>query len=303
MLPETWTILKLLKWTTAYFRSNHIEQSRPAAEILLAHALGLGRVDLYVQYDRPLESRELEVYKGFIQRRIQREPVAYIVGKKEFWSIDLKVTSDVLIPRPETETLVEAALRIVPREPGPAPLRILDLGTGSGAIVLAMASERPGHSFYAVDRSEKALAVARDNAQAHKLDKVITFLQGNWFDPLRDLGRYFNVIVSNPPYISSHEFEVLPPEITQYEPQEALKGGPDGLEAMRLIIKQASDHMVPGGWLLFEIGHDQWAALEKLIESSGTYSDWSVIKDYSGYNRVVRTRATGNKSDGINLAD
>ena len=297
MLPETWTILKLLKWTTAYFKSHHIEQPRAAAEMLLAHTLGVGRVDLYVQYDRPLESHELELFKGFIQRRIQREPVAYIVGKKEFWSMDLKVTCDILIPRPETETIVETAFMIVPPEPGPAPLRILDLGTGSGAIVLAMASERPGHSFYAVDRSEKALAVARDNAQVHELDKVITFLQGHWFDPVRDLGRYFDVIVSNPPYISSHEFEVLPPEITQYEPREALDGGSDGLEAIRVIIKQASDSMVPGGWLLFEIGHDQWATVEKLIAGSGAYSDWAVIKDYSGHDRVVRTRATARKTE------
>ncbi|MCK4727761.1 MAG: peptide chain release factor N(5)-glutamine methyltransferase [Desulfobacterales bacterium] len=296
MLPETWTILKLLKWTTTYFKSHDIEQPRAAAEMLLAHTLGIGRVDLYVQYDRPLESHELELFRGFIQRRIQREPVAYIVGKKEFWSMDLKVTSDVLIPRPETETLVETAFTIVPPEPAPPPLRILDLGTGSGAIVLAIASERPGHTFYAVDRSEKALAVALDNARMRGLDKAITFLQGNWFDPVRDLGRYFDVIVSNPPYISSHEFKALPPEITQYEPREALLGGADGLEAIRLIIKQASDHMVPGGWLLFEIGHDQWAAVEKLIAGSGVYSDWSVIKDYSGHDRVVRTKATGKKN-------
>ncbi len=301
MLPETWTILKLLKWTTTYFKSHDIEQSRAAAEMLLAHTLGIGRVDLYVQYDRPLESHELELFKGFIQRRIQREPVAYIVGKKEFWSVDLKVTSDVLIPRPETETLVETAFTIVPPEPAPAPapapLRILDLGTGSGAIVLAIASERPGHTFYAVDRSEKALAVALDNARMRGLDKAITFLQGNWFDPVRDLGRYFDVIVSNPPYISSHEFKVLPPEITQYEPREAFLGGPDGLEAIRLIIKEASDHMVPGGWLLFEIGHDQWAAVEKLIAGSGAYGDWTVIKDYSGHDRVVRTKATARKTE------
>ncbi len=290
MLPETWTILKLLKWTTAYFKSHHIEQPRAAAEILLAHTLGIGRVDLYVQYDRPLESHELEVFKRFIQRRIQREPVAYIVGKKEFWSMDLKVTPDVLIPRPETETLVEAALTIIPPEPGSAPLKILDLGTGSGAVVLAMASERPVHRFYAVDRSEKALAVALDNARMLDLNKAITFLQGNWFDSVRELVHYFDVIVSNPPYISSHEYKALPPEIAQYEPREALDGGSDGLDAIRLIIKETARYIVPGGRLVFEIGYDQWVAVEKLIEGSGAYSEWAVIKDYSGHDRVVRTR-------------
>jgi release factor glutamine methyltransferase len=297
MLPETWTILKLLKWATAYFTSHDIEHPRAAAEILLAHTLGVRRVDLYIQYDRPLEAHELEIFKGLIQRRVQREPVAYIVGNKEFWSMDLKVTPDVLIPRPETETLVEAALTIVTPRPGTAPLKIMDLGTGSGAIVLAMASERPEQIFFAVDRSEKALAVAQDNARMHELDKALTFLQGNWFDPVRDLGRYFDVIVSNPPYIASHEFKMLPPEITQYEPREALDGGRDGLEAIRLIIKQASDHMVAQGWLIFEIGYDQWAAVEKLIAGSGAYSDWAVIKDYSGYNRVVMTRVTARRAE------
>jgi len=295
MLPETWTILKLLKWTGTYFKSHQIEQPRAAAEILLAHTLGVGRVDLYIQYDRQLEPEELELFKRFIQKRIQREPVAYIVGKKEFWSMDLKVTPDVLIPRPETETLVEAALTIVPPEPTSVPFNVLDLGTGSGAIVLAIASERIGHSFYAVDRSEKALAVAQDNARTYELNKTITFLQGNWLDPVRDRGHYFDVIVSNPPYIPSDEFEMLAPEVVQHEPRGALEGGADGLEAIRLIIKKAANCLVPGGWLLFEIGHDQWARVKKLIAESGAYSDWSVIKDYSGYDRVVRAKARDNK--------
>jgi release factor glutamine methyltransferase len=290
MLPETWTILKILKWTTDYFKSHHLEQPRAAAEILLAHALGVGRVDLYVQYDRALGVEELELFKGFIRRRVQREPVAYIVGKKEFWSMDFMVTPDVLIPRPETETLVEAALKIAQAEAGPDPLRILDLGTGSGAIVLAMASEQPQQSFHAVDRSKNALAVAEENARTHELQKAVTFLHGNWFDPVDDRGRYFDVIVSNPPYVSSHEFEHLPPEITQYEPREALEGGPDGLEAIRLIVNEASEHIVPRGWLLFEIGHDQWAAVHKLISEVQAYSDCSILEDYGGHDRVVRAR-------------
>ncbi len=293
MLPETWTILKLLKWTTAYFRSYHLEQPRATAEMLLAHTLGVGRVDLYIQYNRDVAPEELTQFKGFIQRRIQREPVAYIVGKREFWSMDLKVTPDVLIPRPETETLVEAALTMIPAKPGPAPSTVLDLGTGSGAVVLAVASERREHRFYAVDLSERALAVARDNARTHGLDKAITFLHGNWFDPVRDQGRCFDVIVSNPPYIASREFEILPPEITQYEPQEALEGGSDGLEAIKLIISRASEHVIPGGWLLFEIGHDQWVVVEKLLAEAEAYSDLAVIKDYSGHNRVVRAQARG----------
>lgn len=294
MLPETWTILKLLKWTTAYFKSHHVEQPRATAEILLAHTLRVGRVDLYVQYDRVLEGRELERFKGYIKRRTQREPVAYIVGKKEFWSMDFEVTPCVLIPRPETETLVEAALMIVPSEPTPSPLRILDVGTGSGAVVIAVASERPNHEFYATDRSQEVLAVAESNARTHGLDKTITFLYGDWFDPVREQGHRFDLIVSNPPYIATRELEGLSPEISRQEPWEALDGGPDGLNAIRLIIRDASDYLVPGGWLLFEIGHDQWARVKKLLSEAQDYSDIDVIKDYGGRDRVVRARGVGN---------
>lgn len=294
MLPETWTILKLLKWTTAYFKSHHVEQPRATAEILLAHTLEVGRVDLYVQYERLLEEGELGRFKGYIRRRVQREPVAYIVGKKEFWSMDFEVTPSVLIPRPETETLVEAALTIVPAEPMPAPLRILDLGTGSGVVVVAVASERPDHEFYAVDRSEEVLAVAQGNAQIHGLDKTITFLYGDWFDPIPEQGRHFDVIVSNPPYISTRELEELPPEISRHEPRKALDGGPDGLDAIGLIIREASDHLVPGGLLLLEIGHDQWARVEKLMSAAKVYSDLDVIKDFNGHERVARARVVGN---------
>lgn len=288
---EAWTILKLLNWTAGYFKSHHIEQPRAAAEKLLAHTLAVSRVDLYIQYDRPMEPSELGVFRTLIQRRRQREPVAYIVGKKEFWSLDLKVSRDVLIPRPETETLVEAALAILPKEPSPGPLKILDLGTGSGAVVLALASERAGHHFYAADCSDKALTVAKDNARTHGLDDAIVFLQGDWFEAVANRGGFFDLIVSNPPYVSQPDFETLPPEISLYEPREALNGGPDGLDAIRLIVGKATDYMTPGGWLLFEIGHDQRASVERLVRTSGAYTDLATIKDYSGFDRVVRVRA------------
>jgi release factor glutamine methyltransferase len=293
MPPEVWTILELLKWTAAYFDSHHIEQPRAASEILLSHALGIGRVDLYIQYDRPLEPKELEIFKGFIRRRLQREPVAYIVGEKGFWSLDLKVTPDVLIPRPETETLVEAALSIIPVKPSPKPLRVLDLGTGSGAVVIALASERRGHRFYAVDCSQKALAVAGENARRQGLQGTIAFVQGHWFEALQDRLRHFDLIVSNPPYISKGDFEKLPLEVSQYEPRQALDGGPDGLDAIRSIVEGAAGHMTPGGWLLFEIDHRQGASVEELIAASGAYEAFSVIKDYSGFDRVVRARGKG----------
>ncbi|MDY6951623.1 MAG: peptide chain release factor N(5)-glutamine methyltransferase [Thermodesulfobacteriota bacterium] len=294
MPPETWTILKLLKWTTDYFKSHQIEHPRAASEILLAHALGMARVDLYIQYDRPLEPQELEVFKGFIQRRLKREPVAYIVGEKGFWSLDLTVTPDVLIPRPETETLVEAALSLLPPEGPSRPLRILDLGTGSGAVAIALATERAGHRYYAIDSSYKAVAVAQHNAQRHGVEGDISFFQGHWFEALQeDRGRGFDLIVSNPPYVSQQDYETLPSEISQYEPPQALDGGADGLDAIRLIIEKAPGHMASGGWLLLEMGYDQAASIERLMAASGAYRDVSVIKDYSGLDRVVRARGEG----------
>jgi len=291
MLPEAWTILNLLKWTTSYFKSHDIEQPRAASEILLAHTLSMDRVDLYIQYDRPLDPKELAVFRGLIQRRLQREPVAYIVGEKGFWSLDLKVTPDVLIPRPETEVLVETALSIIPPEPSPEPFRILDLGTGSGAVVLALASERSGHCFYGVDYSHKALTVARDNCLRHGLGEAITLLQGNWFESVKDRRGYFNIIVSNPPYVSDSDFQILSPEVSRYEPREALEGGPDGLNAIRIIIEKGIHYMTPGGWLLFEICHNQRTEVERLITVSGAYTDFSVVKDSGGFDRVIRVRA------------
>jgi len=291
MLSETWTILKLLRWTTAYFKSHGIEQSRVDAEVLLAHTVGVSRLDLYVQYDRPLENKELEAFRGLIQRRVRREPAAYIVGKKEFWSMELQVSPVVLIPRPETETLVEEAVKVIPPEPAPVPWKILDLGTGSGAIILALASERPGNLFYGIEQSDRALDVARANGRTHQLEEKIIWLKGDWFDVEADGFGPFDMIVSNPPYISSAEFDRLPPEIRAYEPTEALKGGADGLNAIRLIVRDASSHMVSGGWLLLEMGHNQWPRVREMIGSCGDYSKWGVVKDYSGFDRVAFAKA------------
>jgi len=287
---RAWTILELLKWTTSYFKSHDIDSPRAAAEILLAHVLKLKRIDLYLRYDQPLCRDELSLYKAVIKRRVNREPVAYVVGEKEFWSMDIAVTRDVLIPRPETECLVEAALSLLPRGSGLGPKRILELGTGSGAIILALAYERPEHLFFASDRSIKALEVAKHNAKRYGLDREINFFSGDWLSPLVGDKHRFDMIVSNPPYIKTSSIGRLEPEICRYEPIVALNGDEDGLGCLRCIINDSHIYLKEKGHMILEIGHDQKSEIRNIIDRCGNYEDVTFIKDYSGYDRVVRMR-------------
>ena len=285
--PE-WTIIKLLGWTTSYFKSHGIDSPRSTAEILLAHTLGLKRIDLYLRYDQPLTGDELLLFKTYIKRRISREPVAYIVGAREFWSMDLDVTKDVLIPRPETECLVESALSL--SELGPGPKSILELGTGSGAIILALASERPQYIYFASDSSVKAVKQAFMNAKLHHLDGQINFFTGDWLEPLKNSGKLFDMIISNPPYIRTFDIPDLQPEIYKYEPLMALDGGKDGLDSIKKIIFEAHAFLVQKGILLLEIGHDQKDQIKEIIDDCGNYENVFFNKDYSDHNRMVCMR-------------
>lgn len=292
--PE-WTILKLLKWTTSYFKSHNIDSPRATAEILLAHTLKSRRIDLYLRYDQPLYNNELSMFKTLIKRRLAREPVAYIVGIKEFWSLDLAVTKDVLIPRPETECLIEAAISLFPDDSSSdfKLKRILELGTGSGAIILALASKRKGNIFFASDRSIKAVKLALLNAKCHNLDETINFFSSDWLTPLKNKTHLFDMIISNPPYIQTRTIDKLEPEIYRYEPRMALDGGEDGLCSLRYIICNAHIYLTQDGCLLLEIGHDQKDDVQKIIDKSGNYEHVVFTKDYSGYYRVVRMRKKG----------
>ena len=285
--PE-WTIIKLLDWTTSYFKSHNIDSPRSTSEILLAHTLGLKRIDLYLRYDQPLTVDELLLFKTYIKRRINREPVAYIVGTREFWSMDLSVTKDVLIPRPETECLVESALSLP--ELGPGPKRILELGTGSGAITLALASERPEHIYFASDSSDEAVKLAFMNAKLHHLDAKIKFFTGDWLEPFKNTGQLFDMIISNPPYIRTLSIPELQPEIYRYEPFRALDGGKAGLDSIKKIIFEAHAILVQKGILLLETGHDQKDQIKKIIDNCGNYEDVFFNKDYSGHYRMVCMR-------------
>jgi release factor glutamine methyltransferase len=285
-----WTILRTLKWTTGYFAEHGIDSARADAEILLAHTLGCQRIDLYLRHDQPLNADELSRFRALIRRRGRREPVAYITGAKEFWSLDFKVTADVLIPRPETEGLVEAALRLFPDD---EPLRVLDLGVGSGIITIALAHERRRWRFWATDLSEKAIAVARENAGTHHVEDRIRWGVGRWFSGMEAApDEPFDLIVSNPPYIAREVLSTLEPEVSRFEPRVALEAGPDGLESITQILQAAPSYLRPGGWLLMEIGYDQGAAVKQLAGECHAFDPVSVEKDFAGLDRVACFRKT-----------
>ena len=262
--------------------------------MLLAHLLQLERIDLYLQYDRPVLGDELARFRTLIKRRTSREPTAYILGTKGFWSLDLLVTKAVLIPRPETECLVERALAVLSEEADadarPGVRRVLELGTGSGAIILALASQLPDSLFFASDASLPALDMAKENAKRLSLDDRICFLSADWLTSLKATRAAFDVIVSNPPYVRTADLQKLDPEIHGFEPHAALDGHEDGLFHLRQIIRSAHVHLRSGGHLLLEIGYDQKEAVRKIVHGCGFYEEPSFTKDYSGHDRVVEAR-------------
>ena len=285
---SSWTIIKLLTWTASYFRDRGIDSPRLTAEILLARAMGAGRIDLYLRYDQPLSADELVKFKHMIIRRAGREPVAYITGEKEFFGRGFSVSPHVLIPRPETEILVETAMGLLPENPV-RPMRVLDAGTGSGAIVVSLALARPGHQYLASDISMEALAVAARNARAHGVKEKISFFAGDWLAPIPSGFKAF-LIVSNPPYIPSAEIPLLEPEVRAHEPIAALDRASDGLSAIRRMIDCAPECLMDGGHLLLEIGYDQKEAVACLARESGRFSEISFVRDLAGIERVAVLR-------------
>jgi release factor glutamine methyltransferase len=282
--PRTapWTILEVLNWTTTRFAERSLPSPRLDAELLAAHAFGLARIQLYAQFDRPLSADELARFRELVKRRQAGEPVAYIVGRKEFWSLDLAVDRRVLIPRPDTETAVEAALALLPAD---APARVCDVGTGSGAIALAIRKERPQATVVAIDLSGDALAVAGANAE--RLGLPVEFRQGDLLAPLAAEPTLdpFDVIVANLPYVPRADVPGLAPEV-QAEPLLALDGGGDGLEIVRRLAASAGAHLRPGGALVLEIGAGQAAATATICEQVG-FERVTMRRDLAGIERVV----------------
>ena len=277
--PQPWTVLDVIRWTAARFAERGIASPRLDAELIVAHVLSLPRVQLYVQFDRPLSATELPDIRALIKRRQAGESVAYLVGKKEFWGLEFAVDARVLVPRPDTETLVEEARARL--EGAPAP-RIADVGTGSGALAVTLAKLRPDATVFASDVSAAALEVARGNAERHGV--TVTFLEGDLAAPLVAHAP-FSLIVANLPYILSADLAALPPEV-RVEPRLALDGGADGLDLVRRLVDAAPLLLAPGGALALEIGAGQAAATVALLVAGG-FLDPRTRQELAGVDRVV----------------
>jgi release factor glutamine methyltransferase len=283
---KTWTILDLLRWTTEHFAKQGIESARLDAECLLAHALGVDRLRLYVDFDKPLAPAERAGFRELVRRRAEsRVPVAQLVGRKEFWSLPLTVTKDVLTPRPETETLVEAALELAPERE--AELHVLDVGTGSGAVALALAAERPKARVTATDVSPAALAVASGNAERLGLAGRLRFLTGSLYEPVA--GERFDLIVSNPPYLWDAPGAAHAPELA-HEPREALFADEQGLALLRRLAQGVAERLRPGGAAAFEVSPEQADRVAGWCRDAGLL-DVTQRRDLARRVRVVFGRA------------
>jgi release factor glutamine methyltransferase len=278
---ESWTIRRVLDWTRAHFEKHAVDAPRLTAELLLANLLKVERVKLYMDLERPLSKEELAAYRALIQRRLAGEPTQYLIGAKEFYGRRFAVDPRVLIPRSETELLVEAALRAVPKD---APARVLDLCTGSGCIAVSIAADRPQASVWATDISHAALEVAKANAARHQVDGRVSFFQGDLFSAFPE-DATFDVIVSNPPYIKRGDLAALQKEVRR-EPVTALDGGEDGLHLLRQIIAAALPRLKAGGLLALEIGDDQGAEVKTLLLQAG-YHDVRIEKDVAQNDRLA----------------
>ena len=275
------TVLEIIKRTTEFFEKRGVESSRLNAELLIGHALGLKRMQLYLQFERPLSEADLEKIRPLMKRRGNREPLQYILGEAEFGGLKLKVDRRALIPRPETEYLIE----LLTARMAVAPATILDLGTGSGAIALALAKTYPEAAVTAVDKSAEALSLAQENAEAAGLGQRLRLLESDWFSALAS-GEQFQLIVANPPYLSDEETDAATPEVKGFEPRMALSSGENSAADLERIIVQAHSRLLPGGMLACETGIAQHRALLELTVKTG-YARAESLKDLTGRDRFL----------------
>ena len=283
-----WTTRRLLEWMTGHFEAKGIDSPRVVAEMLLSHVIGCERMRLYMEVDRPAEPLELATLRELVARAARHEPVQYLVGHAWFFSLQYAVSRCVLIPRPSTETLVEHVIRWCRAAPGHAEPLVADIGTGSGCIAIALATQLPGAHVVATDVSEEALAVARRNAATHGVADRIEFRRGPGLDPLAGgPGAAYDVVCSNPPYISDDQWQAVGANVKDYEPDSALRGGPDGLDVIRPIIAGAAALLCPGGRLVVEIANEHHDAVLGLVEQTGALAEPVVLKDHEGLWRVL----------------
>lgn len=284
-IPARWTIGAILNWTASYLAGKGAGTPRLDAEILLAHCLKVDRLYLYLNLDRPLLPDERSQFRDLLRRRAAREPVALITGKKEFWSISFRIKPGVLIPRPETEILVEAVLQEIKDSPAP---RVLEIGTGSGAVAVAVAKQNPQTEVIAADIELAVLKIARLNAEDAGVGASVQFLATDLFDAIR-VGPYFDVICSNPPYVPTGIIPALEPEVRNFEPLRALDGGPDGLDVIRRLASHAINFLNRPGALVLEFGDGQEEDVRRIFVSA-RFEEIRIFRDLSGKPRVIKGR-------------
>jgi len=279
-----------LNWTTEYLTNKGVDSPRLSAELLLSHALGLKRIDLYTQFDQQVPQQQLDMLHGLVKRAGLHEPVAYLIGKTEFYSLELDITADCLIPRPETELLVQRAIEFLRSRSGVQ--YVCDLCTGSGCIAVAIAKNCPEANVTATDISSAALKVAARNVEKHRLTEHVRLLCGDLFEPIikqLDVNQ-FDLIVCNPPYVSTAEYEKLDKNVKDYEPVSALLAGADGMDVYRRIIKKVDEFLKPGAALMLEIGYAQGPAVKELFEQTDAFVEIKLEKDFQNNDRIVIAR-------------
>jgi len=286
-MTDVWTIGRLLQWTADYLKRHAADSPRLEAEVLLAHALGCPRIALYTRFDEAPAEAPRTAFRELVRRRGEGTPVAYLVGHREFYSLTFRVTPDVLIPRPETEHLVMTLLDLAKQAPGDRPLRIADVGTGSGIIAVTIAQQLPRARVTAIDASAAALEVARQNAADHHVAERIEFVAGDLLTCL-PAPEPLDFVVSNPPYVSAAEFEQLPDDVRKFEPRQALVGGPTGTEIIARLIPQAAERLAVGGHLLIEISPMIETAVQELVQAESRLRLEPTIKDLARLPRVIQ---------------
>jgi release factor glutamine methyltransferase len=287
-----WTVRKTLEWTTSFFTRKNVDAPRLSAELLLAHVLGIPRIKIYTDYDRPLTDDDRARLRALVTRAGEQEPIAYLTGRAHFFNLEFDVTRDVLIPRPDTETLVENVIQAVRRQLVLDAPRVLDLCTGSGCIAAAIAHSLKNANVVATELSPAAAAVARKNLERLGLAGRVSVEEGDLFEPVARLvdPQPFDLILSNPPYIPSANIAALDRSVRDYEPRQALDGGADGLAFHRRIFNEAPDRLTPNGRVFVEIQFDQGPAVLELAGESGRWDEPRILKDHAGHDRVVTAK-------------